>query len=223
MAGSTFGKLLTLTTFGESHGEAIGGILDGFPSNFEINFNAIQKQLDRRKPGQSNITTQRKESDTVQFLSGIFEGKTTGSPIAFIIPNENAKSNDYAHLENAFRPSHADFTFHKKYGHYDYRGGGRSSARETAVRVVAGALCEQFLAQQNIKITAFVQQVGTISTDKISFDKSEIDNNMVRCPDTATAEKMQQLIIETRKRRHRWRCNSMYRYRRSCWTWRTCF
>lgn len=200
MAGSTFGKLLTLTTFGESHGEAIGGILDGFPSNFEIDFEAIQKQLDRRKPGQSNITTQRKESDIVQFLSGIFEGKTTGSPIAFIIPNENAKSSDYTHLADTFRPSHADYTFHKKYGHSDYRGGGRSSARETAVRVVAGTLCEQFLAQQNIKIVAFVQQVGTISTDKISFDKSEIDSNIVRCPDTPIAEKMQQLIIETRKK-----------------------
>ncbi len=200
MAGSTFGKLLQLTTFGESHGEAIGGILDGFPSNFEIDFEAVQQQLDRRRPGQSKITTQRKESDVISFLSGVFEHKTTGTPIAFLIPNTDAKSQDYAHLENNFRPSHADFTYFQKYGHYDYRGGGRASARETAVRVAAGAICQQFLLKKGIQISAFVDQIGTIRTMKTSMDKTEIDRTLVRCPDAEKALEMEQFVTETRKK-----------------------
>lgn len=200
MAGSTFGKLLQLTTFGESHGAAIGGILDGFPSDFEIDVAAIQQQLDRRKPGQSKITTQRKEADTISFLSGIFENKTTGTPIAFLIPNNDAKSKDYAHLENNFRPSHADYTYFQKYGHYDYRGGGRASARETAVRVAAGAICQQYLSQKGIQISAFVDQIGPIRTTKTSMDRDEIDSTLVRCPDLEKAKAMEQLIAETQKK-----------------------
>src|SRR5690606_14951332 len=162
MAGNTFGTLFRLTTFGESHGVAIGGVIDGFPAGFSIDMEAVQEELDRRKPGQSAIVTQRKESDTVQFLSGIFEGVTTGAPIGFQIINENQKSSDYEHLKEVYRPSHADFTYDKKYGHRDYRGGGRSSARETACRVVAGALAKQFLTGKGIDIFAFVDQVGNI-------------------------------------------------------------
>lgn len=199
MAGSTFGKLLRLTTFGESHGVAIGGILDGFPSGFEINLALIQHELDRRKPGQSKITTQRKESDEFEILSGVFEGKTTGAPIAFIIKNENAKSADYSHLEQAFRPSHADYTYFKKYGHHDFRGGGRSSARETAVRVAAGALCKQYLATKEINITAFVDQIGSIKTYLTTTKQEIVDQNLVRCPDQKVAEQMQELIEQTKK------------------------
>ena len=160
MAGNSFGKLFILTTFGESHGKAIGGIIDGCPSNIELNLEAIQRELDRRKPGQSRIVTQRKESDTVAFLSGIFNGKTTGAPIGFTIQNENQKSKDYSHLENTFRPSHADYTYDQKYGTRDYRGGGRSSARETACRVVAGAIAKQILIIKGISIEAYVSSVG---------------------------------------------------------------
>src|SRR5690606_11961388 len=199
MSGNTFGKKLTLTTFGESHGEAIGGIIDGCPSNIELDFDKIQHELNRRKPGQSNLVTQRKESDTVQFLSGIFEGKTTGTPIGFIIPNENQKSRDYGHLADHFRPSHADYTYQQKYGIRDYRGGGRSSARETACRVVAGAIAKQFI--QPVKITAFVSAIGNISLDKsyqaVDFDL--IEKNLVRCPDEITANQMENLIKVTRK------------------------
>ncbi|MBT6965209.1 MAG: chorismate synthase, partial [Flavobacteriales bacterium] len=141
--GNSIGKIFKLTTFGESHGASIGGVIDGCPAGLELDFEAIQKQLDRRKPGQAKITTQRKESDTVQFLSGIFEGKTTGTPIGFTIKNEDAKSKDYTHVKDTFRPSHADYTYQQKYGIRDYRGGGRSSARETACRVVAGAIAQQ--------------------------------------------------------------------------------
>lgn len=200
MAGSSFGKIITLTTFGESHGEAIGGILDGFPGNFPIDISAVQQQLDRRKPGQSKITTQRKEEDQLEILSGIFEGKTTGAPIAFIIKNKDAISKDYSHLETAFRPSHADFTYHQKYGHYDYRGGGRSSARETAVRVAAGAFCQQFLSSKGIEISAFVDQVGLIRTYTVSSDQADIDLSPVRCPDPEAAKKMQSLIEDTKKK-----------------------
>lgn len=198
-AGSTFGDFIKLTTFGESHGEAIGGVLDGFPSNFTIDIGAVQRELERRKPGQSRISTQRKETDKIEFLSGIFEGKTTGTPIAFLIRNTDAKSKDYSHLENAFRPSHADYTYYKKYGHYDYRGGGRASARETAVRVAAGAICQQFLESKGIFITAFVDQIGTIRTEVIATNKTMVDQNIVRCPDKAKAQKMEDLIVATRK------------------------
>ena len=200
MAGSSFGTLFKLTTFGESHGIAIGGIIDGVPANFLLDIPAIQLELDRRKPGQSSLVTQRKESDTVQFLSGIFEGKTLGSPIGFIILNENQKEADYAHLKDTFRPSHADFTYEKKYGIRDYRGGGRSSARETASRVVAGALAKQVLNSIGIKFSTFVDQVGDIRFHSDAFFAlKEIESNLVRCPDKNVATKMENLIREVRK------------------------
>jgi len=199
MAGSSFGTIFKLSTFGESHGEAIGGVIDGVPANFELDLEAIQKELDRRKPGQSAIVTQRKESDTVQFLSGIFEGKTTGAPIGFIIPNENQKSTDYKHLEHTFRPSHADFTYQKKFGIRDFNGGGRSSARETACRVVAGAIAKQMLASLGIRFSTYVDQIGAIrfqSTD--FFDQEIIEANLVRCPDEKIAAEMENLLREIR-------------------------
>jgi chorismate synthase len=199
MGNNTFGNRLTLTTFGESHGEAIGGILDGCPAGLELDFEAIQLELDRRKPGQSAIVTQRKETDKVQFLSGIFKGKTTGLPIGFIIKNTNQKSNDYEYLKDVYRPSHADFTYDKKYGHRDYRGGGRSSARETANWVVAGAISKQII--KNIKINAFTSTVGEITIDKPyqAIDFNKIESNTVRCPDTDTATKMEDLILKVKK------------------------
>lgn len=199
MAGNSFGTLFKLTTFGESHGEAIGGIIDGCPSGIQLDFEMIQLEMNRRKPGQSSIVTQRKEGDEVRFLSGIFEGKTTGASIGFIIPNTNQKSNDYEHLKEAFRPSHADFTYEKKYGIRDYRGGGRSSARETACRVVAGAIAKQVISV--IKINAFVSSVGNIFIDKPyqELDFSKIESNPVRCPDGETAVKMEAYIKQIRK------------------------
>lgn len=198
---NTFGNIIQLTTFGESHGVAIGGVLDGIPAGFELDLNKIQAELDRRKPGQSKITTQRKESDKVQFLSGIFEGKTLGTPIGFTILNEDDKSKDYSHLENNYRPSHADFTFQEKYGIRDFRGGGRASARETACRVVAGAIAKQFLEKEGIQITAFVSSVGEVDLDKKwqDCDFSEIENNIVRCPDLAKAKEMENHILEVKK------------------------
>lgn len=199
MAGNTFGKLLKLTTFGESHGEALGGIIDGCPSGIVLDFERIQKELSRRKPGQSSIVTQRKEDDKVQFLSGIFEGKTTGTPISFIIPNTNQKSDDYSHIKDSFRPSHADYVYEQKYGIRDYRGGGRSSARETASRVVGGAIAKQIIS--NIKINAFVSSVGDLFLEKPyqDLDFAKIESNAVRCPDEATAEKMENLIKTIKK------------------------
>ena len=199
MAGNSYGTLFKLTTFGESHGEALGGIIDGCPPNITLDFEAIQYEMERRKPGQSAIVTQRKEADEVQFLSGIFEGKTTGTPIGFIIPNTNQKSDDYAHIKDSYRPSHADYVYEKKYGVRDYRGGGRSSARETASRVVAGAIAKQVLP--NIKINAFVSSVGDIFIDKPyqALDFTKTETNAVRCPDEATAAKMEDCIKEIRK------------------------
>ena len=199
MAGNSFGNLFKLTTFGESHGTAIGGIIDGCPAGLELNLDAIQNELNRRKPGQSEIVTQRKEPDTVNFLSGIFEGKTTGTPIGFVIENANQKSKDYSHIKDVYRPSHADFTYDKKYGNRDYRGGGRSSARETACRVVAGAIAKQLL--KNIKIHAFTSSVGKIYINKPyqDLDFSKIEDNAVRCPDEAVAEKMISRIKEIKK------------------------
>ena len=199
MAGNSYGTLFKLTTFGESHGEALGGIIDGCPAGLELDLNAIQNEMQRRKPGQSAIVTQRKEEDEVQLLSGIFEGKTTGTPIGFIIPNTNQKSEDYSHIKDSYRPSHADYVYEKKYGIRDYRGGGRSSARETACRVVAGAIAKQVL--KDIKINAFVSSVGTIFIDKPyqNLDFSLTETNAVRCPDAATAEKMENYIKEIRK------------------------
>lgn len=199
MAGNSFGTLFRISTFGESHGEALGGIIDGCPAGLTLDFDAIQYEMTRRKPGQSTIVTQRKEDDEVQFLSGIFEGKTTGTSIGFIINNTNQKSDDYSDIKNTYRPSHADYVYEKKYGLRDYRGGGRSSARETASRVVAGAVAKQLLP--NIKINAFVSSVGTIFLDKPyqDLDFSKTESNPVRCPDQATAAKMEELIRNIRK------------------------
>lgn len=199
MAGNSFGTLFKLTSFGESHGEALGGIIDGCPSGIMLDFEAIQLEMNRRKPGQSSIVTQRKEADEVQFLSGIFEGKTTGTPIAFVIKNQNEKSADYSHIKDVYRPSHADFVYDKKYGFRDFRGGGRSSARETVSRVVAGAIAKQMIPE--IKINAFVSSVGEIFIDKpyqaLDFSKTEL--KPVRCPDEATALKMEEYIKIIRK------------------------
>jgi chorismate synthase len=198
MAGNTFGTLFKIMTFGESHGEALGGVIDGCPPGIVIDTDAVQYQMSRRKPGQSAIVTQRKEEDEVQFLSGIFEGKTTGTPIGFLIPNTDQKSGDYSHIKDTYRPGHADYVYEKKYGIRDYRGGGRSSARETASRVVAGAIARQMLP--DIKINAFVSSVGDIFIDKPyqDLDFSKTENNPVRCPDEAAAEKMEALIREIR-------------------------
>lgn len=199
MAFNSFGNLIKLTTFGESHGTAIGGIIDGFPAGVTIDLNAVQKELDRRRPGQSKIVTQRKEPDTVEFLSGIFEGKTTGSSIGFMIRNTNQKSKDYSHNTSTYRPSHADYTYDQKYGLRDYRGGGRSSARETANWVVAGALAKQLIA--HININAFTSSVGDIFMEKPyqNVDFSNTEQNDVRCPDPETAERMIEKIKEIRK------------------------
>lgn len=199
MAGNTFGNLFKLSTFGESHGVAIGGVIDGCPPGIELDLGAIQNELNRRKPGQSAIVTQRKEPDTVEFFSGIFEGKTSGTPIGFAIHNTNQKSGDYSHIKDSYRPSHADYVYDQKYGVRDYRGGGRSSARETASRVVAGAIAKQFLSK--IKIDAFVSQVGDLklAKDYKDLDFSLIESNPVRCPDPDTASKMESYIKEVRK------------------------
>ena len=196
---NSFGKIFKLTSFGESHGIAIGGVIDGCPAGLKLDLNAIQAELDRRKPGQSKIVTQRKEPDQVEFLSGIFEGQTTGTSIGFIIKNTNQKSKDYADIKQTFRPSHADYTYTKKYGLRDYRGGGRSSARETANWIVAGAIAKQLLA--SIKINAFTSSVGNIILNKPyqDLDFSKTEDNIVRCPDTASAEAMIQHIQEIKK------------------------
>lgn len=199
MAGNSFGNIFKLTTFGESHGISIGGIIDGCPSNQPVDINAIQLELQRRRPGQSKIVTQRKEKDEVIFKSGVFEGKTTGTPIAFEIINGDSKSKDYSHIKDVYRPSHADFTYQKKYGHRDYRGGGRSSARETASRVVAGALAKQLLG--NIKINAYTSSVGKIEMEDTyhNIDFSNIEKNAVRCPNLKLAEEMETYIKKVRK------------------------
>jgi len=189
---NTFGKIFRLTSFGESHGRGIGGIIDGCPAGIELDIELIQRDLTRRKPGQSKITTQRKEPDQIEFLSGVFEGKTQGTPIAFAIWNKNQHSNDYNDLKDIYRPSHADYTYIKKYGTRDHRGGGRSSARETIARVVAGAIAKQILAKVGVTINAYVSQVGEIQLNKTykEIDFAKTEENIVRCPDTETAEKM---------------------------------
>ena len=199
MAGNSFGNLFKLTTFGESHGVAIGGIIDGCPPGIELDLDTIQMEMNRRKPGQSAIVTQRKEPDEVKLLSGVFEGVTTGTPIGFVIENANQKSKDYSHIKDAYRPSHADYVYDKKYGLRDYRGGGRSSARETASRVVAGAIAKQML--KDVKINAFTSSVGDIFIDKPyqDLDFSNIESNDVRCPESAIAEKMIDRIKQIRK------------------------
>ncbi|MCE2708697.1 MAG: chorismate synthase [Bacteroidota bacterium] len=201
--GNSFGRLFRVTTFGESHGKALGAIVEGCPAGLMLDLEKIQEEMQRRKPGQSKITTQRKEEDEVELLSGVFEGKTTGTPIGLLIPNEDQKSKDYSHLADTFRPSHADYTYFEKYGHRDYRGGGRSSARETAARVAAGAIAKQFLATQQICIQAFVSQVGDLILDK-SYTELRLDaaeENIVRCPDPQMAEQMIALIDRVRLER----------------------
>lgn len=201
MSGNTFGTLFRLTTFGESHGIALGGVIDGCPAGLDIDFKFIQNELDKRKPGQSRITTQRKEDDKVEFLSGIFEGKTTGTPIGFTIHNTNEKSKDYDHIKDSFRPSHADYTYESKYGYRDYRGGGRSSARETACRVVGGAIAKLVLKHYNININAYVTQAGKLKLDKTytSYNLENTYNNPARCPDEKMAQLMFDYIDEIRK------------------------
>ena len=199
MAGSSFGTLFKLTTFGESHGEALGGIIDGCPPGILLDFKTIKAEMQRRKPGQSLLVTQRKEEDEVEFLSGIFEGTTTGTPIGFVVRNTNQKPNDYSDIKDSYRPSHADYVYEKKYGIRDYRGGGRSSARETVCRVVAGAIAKQVFSE--IKINAFVSSVGEIFIDKPyqDLDFSLTDTNDVRCPDAASAKRMEDHIKEIKK------------------------
>lgn len=199
MAGNSFGVTFRLTTFGESHGPSIGGIIDGCPAGVELDLELVQRELDRRKPGQSAIVTQRKEADSVIFQSGIFEGRTTGTPIGFIIQNTNQKSKDYSDIAKTYRPSHADYVYDAKYGFRDYRGGGRSSARETACRVVAGAVAKQML--EGVQIQAYVSSVGDIHLNK-SYQGLQLgmaEENPVRCPDPDTAERMEQRIREVRK------------------------
>ena len=200
MAGNSFGEIFRISTFGESHGSAIGVVIDGCPAGLDVDLDFLQSELDRRKPGQSAITTQRKESDQFKVLSGIYEGKTIGSPIAIMIPNEDSKPEDYEHLKTAFRPSHADYTYQEKYGIRDHRGGGRSSARETAARVVAGAIAKLLLNKYEITVQAYVSAVGTLSLDKPyhELDLSKGESNIVRCPDAETADKMIALIQDVK-------------------------
>ncbi len=201
MAGNIFGKILTLTTFGESHGKAIGGVLDGFPSGLKLDLDLVQKELNRRRPGQSKVVSSRNEPDNVEFLSGIFERTTLGTPIAFIVPNKNAQSSEYEHLKNVYRPSHADYTYEQKYGIRDHRGGGRSSARETVARVIGGALAKQLLSKFSISATAFVSQIGNIHLKKHYTDLNftNIETSEVRCPDKAISEEMIKTIKNTAK------------------------
>lgn len=198
---NSFGKIFKITTFGESHGPALGVIIDGCPAGLDIDESFIQSELDRRKPGQSKITTQRKEGDVVEVLSGIFEGRSTGTPIGMIIRNEDQRSKDYSHIADKYRPSHADYTYQEKYGVRDYRGGGRSSARETAARVAAGAVAKLFLSRLGMTVQAYVSQVGPLKLEKdykqLSLENTE--SNIVRCPDNEMAEKMIAFIDETRK------------------------
>ena len=200
MASNSLGRIFRITTSGESHGPGMGVIIDGCPAGIEIDTAFMQHELDRRRPGQSSITTQRKESDIFSIQSGVYEGKTTGAPILILIPNEDKKPADYDHIENSFRPSHADFTYHKKYGTRDHRGGGRSSARETANWVAAGAIAKLILAQHDIKINAAVSSVGSVQVEIPieAFDWEFAENNPVRCPDPSTSISMHTLIEETR-------------------------
>tara|TARA_Y100001970_G_scaffold74938_1_gene94958 strand:- start:1 stop:1071 length:1071 start_codon:yes stop_codon:yes gene_type:complete len=198
---NTFGKIFKISTFGESHGIAIGVVIDGCPAGIDINKDIIQKDLDRRKPGQSKITTQRKEDDKLQILSGVFDGKSTGAPISILINNKDQKSSDYNHISTSFRPSHADYTYHKKYGTRDFRGGGRSSARETANWVSAGSIAKQILSQTGIKISAYVSQVGSLKLKKNYklLDLTNSEKNIVRCPDNEYSKKFIDIIDNTRK------------------------
>ena len=199
--GNTYGTLFKITTFGESHGKALGVIIDGCPAGLPIDEAFIQQEMDRRKPGQSRITTQRRESDSFQIQSGVFEGRATGTPLMILIPNEDQRSKDYSHIADRYRPSHADYTYQIKYGLRDYRGGGRSSARETAARVAAGAIAKLFLQHRNITVNAYVSQVGELRLEKDyrELDLGQTEDSIARCPDSATAEQMIALIDQTRK------------------------
>ncbi len=199
MGGNIFGKALTLITFGESHGIAVGGVLDGFPAGIYIDADFIQQRLNARRPGQSRLTTRRDESDKIEILSGVFENKSLGTPIAFLIRNKDVRPEDYEHVKMVYRPSHADYTYEKKYGIRDYRGGGRASARETAARVAAGAFAMLLLDKHGIKITAWTSGIGTVSTGIAGFDASDIEKSPVRCPDEEASEKMIKLLEETEK------------------------
>ncbi len=201
MGGNRFGKIFSITTFGESHGKAIGVTLDGCPAGLDIDLEFIQSEMARRKPGQSKIVTQRKEEDRVEILSGVFEGKTTGTPIHLLIWNKDQRSKDYSHIKDKFRPSHADFTYQSKWGHRDYRGGGRSSARETAARVAAGAIAKLLLRKEGIDVRAYVSSVGNLKLDKSykELDLKTIENNPVRCPDQEMAARMETYIKQIRK------------------------
>jgi chorismate synthase len=200
MAANTFGEIFRITTFGESHGKAIGVIIDGCPAGLFIDEHLIHYDLQRRRPGQSRIVTQRKEAEDFEILSGVFEGKSTGTPICLVIPNTDQKSGDYSHIAEVFRPSHADFTYHAKYGHRDHTGGGRSSARETAARVAAGAVAKMLLSAHGIQVTAYVSQVGSVYIPaEAEINLSTIEQNPVRCPHPETAELMESLIMEVRK------------------------
>ena len=199
MAGSTFGTLFQLSTFGESHGAALGGMIQGCPPNLAIDFEYIQAALNRRRPGQSALVSPRNEADEVEFLSGIYQGKTTGTPIGFILRNHDQRPEDYEQLKAAYRPSHADYTYDQKYGHRDPRGGGRSSARETACRVVAGAIAEHILAQLGIQFSTYVDQIGTCRFNSTAlFSTADIDQSLVRCPDQTSSQEMIALIEETK-------------------------
>ena len=217
---NSFGNIFRLTSFGESHGKGIGGVIDGFPAGIVIDEEFVQQELSRRRPGQSVITTSRKEADKVEFLSGIFEGKSTGCPIGFIVWNENQHSNDYNNLEKVYRPSHADYTYTVKYGIRDHRGGGRSSARETISRVVGGALAKLALRQLGIHITAYTSQVGPIKLEGnyTDYDLDLIETNPVRCPDP---EKAKPDLQNQRRRRYHWRCTDLCHQRLSYRTWAT--
>ena len=197
---NTFGNIFTLTSFGESHGKAIGGVIDGFPAGIHIDEDFVQRELARRRPGQSALTTGRKEADSIEFLSGIYEGVSTGCPIGFVVWNTNQHSSDYDNMKDVFRPSHADFTYTQKYGIRDHRGGGRSSARETISRVVGGALAKLALKEIGVQITAFTSQVGTLMLDKdyTRYDLSQIEENPVRCPDPELARQMEELILRVK-------------------------
>ena len=197
---NTFGNIFTLTSFGESHGKAIGGVIDGFPAGIRIDEDFVQHELARRRPGQSALTTGRKEADTVEFLSGIYEGVSTGCPIGFVVWNTNQHSSDYDNMKDVFRPSHADFTYTQKYGIRDHRGGGRSSARETISRVVGGALAKLALKEIGVQITAFTSQVGTLALDKsyTQYDLRHIEDNPVRCPDPVLARQIEELILRVK-------------------------
>lgn len=199
MAGNSFGNVFRLSTFGESHGPAVGGIIDGCPAGLELSEAIIQQELNRRKPGQSSISTPRTEDDLISILSGVFEGKTLGTPIGFVVKNKDAKSKDYSHIKDVYRPSHADFTWQEKFGRRDYRGGGRASARETVSRVVGGAVAKQLLNKTGVSITSYVSTVGNCTIpENAKFDLNKIDSNLVRCPHKPTAHKMLELIESIR-------------------------